>query len=501
MPCCTQRRREASPALPVEPGSAVRLLPRRYALVNSVRSDAVRIPAITVTQLVTPTASTPLVSTFLETRLSMTSRFVRLIAAGAAITVAPTIVSAQQAPSTPPVVTPALDFSGVVFGSYSYRTDSAAKAGLGGQNPNQFSVDRAYLTFRMPAGNNGAIRITTDVFQNTNTAQNAYYQGWAVRIKYAYLQDTGFKDAFGVGSSLLGRIGILHTVVIDHEEGFWPRYLQQTAIEKNGFFSSADAGVAAQLTLGSTPSTPVGAATGTQRPNTWGEIYGTITNGPGYASYEKDRFKDFALRATFTPLTNETSLSPIIRSFTISPWYYKGQVGSNFATGGTGQVGPGTNGAIVDGLTRDRYGIFAGIKERRLTAGAEFAQRKDESETGGNTAASPRVVHDSTGRVIDGFAIARPVEWFDASQRSPFSIVARWDHFTPNTSPTSANYVGTTPAYDYYLLGASYDLTQRMTLTFDYQNQSPTDFPTPTGTNVRPTPQQTTIFLHFNVAF
>jgi len=40
-----------------------------------------------------------------------------------------------------------------------------------------------------------------------------------------------------------------------------------------------------------------------------------------------------------------------------------------------------------------------------------------------------------------------------------------------------------------------------MTLTFDYQNQSPTDFPTPTGTNVRPTPQQTTIFLHFNVAF
>ena len=415
----------------------------------------------------------------------MTSRFARLIAAGFAITIAPAVGFAQQAPATPAVVTPAFDFSGVVFGSYSYRTDSAAKAGVGGQSPNQFGLDRAYLTFRMPAGDNGAIRITTDVFQNANTAQNAYYQGWAVRVKYAYLQYTGLKNAMGAGSNLLGRIGVLHTIVIDHQEAFWPRYLQQTAVEKNGFFSSADAGVAGQLTLG----------------DKWGEIYGTVTNGPGYASYEKDRFKDFALRLSLTPLANQTNVNAILKTFTISPWFYKGWVGSGFASGGAGQVGPGTNGAIVDGLARDRYGIFAGLKDRRLTAGAEFAQRKDESETGANTAASPRVVHDSTGRVIDGFVVARPTEWFDASRKSNFSVVARWDRFTPNTSPTSANYAGTTPAYDFYVLGASYDLTQRMTFTFDYQNQSPTDLPSPTGTNVRPTPQQTTLFLHFNVVF
>src|SRR5512143_1420171 len=111
----------------------------------------------------------------------MTSRFARLIAAGLAITIAPAVGFTQQAPAAPAVVTPAFDFSGVVFGSYSYRTDSAAKAGLGGQSPNQFGLDRAYLTLRMPAGDNGAIRITTDVFQNTNAAQNAYYQGWAIR--------------------------------------------------------------------------------------------------------------------------------------------------------------------------------------------------------------------------------------------------------------------------------------------------------------------------------
>jgi hypothetical protein len=431
----------------------------------------------------------------------MTPRFARSIAACVSIGIVPTMGLAQQPPPTPVVVTPALDFSGVVFGSFNLRTDSAAQSTLGGKSPNQFTIDRAYLTFRMPAGANGAIRVTTDVFQNTNTAQNAYYQGWAVRVKYAYLQYTGLRDAVGVGSSLLGRIGILHTVIIDHEEGFWPRYLQQVAIEKNGFFSSADAGAAAQLTLGSNPSAPVGAATGSPRPSTWGEIYGTLTNGPGYTSYEKDRFKDIALRTSFTPLVNHQDLSPILRSFTISPWFYEGWLGSNFQSGGAGQVGPGTNGAITEGLARDRYGVFAGLRERRLTAGAEFAQRKDESETGANTIASPRVVHDSTGRVIDGFVIARPLEWTDATRRSPFWLVARWDHFTPNTSPTSPNYVGTTPAYNFYILGASYDATQRMTFTFDYQNQSPTDFPSPTGTNVRPTPQQTTWFLHFNVAF
>ena len=91
----------------------------------------------------------------------------------------------RQAP-----VTPALDFSGVIFGNYGLRTDSAAKASLGGKSPNNFTVERAYLNFRMPAGDNGQIRITTDVFQNTNNATNGFYQGWVVRIKYGYLQYT-----------------------------------------------------------------------------------------------------------------------------------------------------------------------------------------------------------------------------------------------------------------------------------------------------------------------
>ena len=438
--------------------------------------------------------------------------FLRSISAAALVASVTLSVGAQTptAPSAPPA-TAGFDFSGVIFGNWSMKTDSASKANLGGQSPNSFDLGRAYLTFKMPAGDNGAIRVTTDVFQNTNPAQNSYYQGWVVRIKYAYAQYTGARNSMGPGSNILGRIGVLHTVAIDNEEQYWPRYLNVTGIEKNGFFSSSDAGVAGLATLG----------------NKWGEIYGTITNGSGYASYDNpgttgqpvgsNRFKDFGLRMTLTPFANDASMNHYIRYFALSPWGYLGYNASAFQSGGAGQTGPGTNGAITDGMKRNRFGLFASVKDSsscdfrnggrcRMTAGFDFAQRMDASDNGGNTAASPRVVHDSTGRLLDGFIFLRPIEIFDESNKSPLSVVARFDHFTPQTDPSSsvpgaANYVGTTPAYNFYVLGASWDLNQRITLTADYQAQSPTNFPAPTGTNVRPTPETKQFFIHFVANF
>jgi len=289
------------------------------------------------------------------------------------------------------------------------------------------------------------------------------------------------------------------------------RRMMPTGWEKNGFFSSADMGVAGLATLG----------------KRWGEVYGTVTNGGGYTNYDNpgstgqpvtsNRFKDFGLRVSLTPFGHDSTRSSYLRNLAITPWGYIGYNGSAFQSGGAGQVGPGTNGAITSGMTRNRFGILATIKDSsicdfrnggrcRLSAGLEYAQRRDASDNGGNTTASPRVVHDSTGRVLDAFLFIRPVEVFDPSHHSPFSLVARFDHFTPQTDPASsvpgaANYAGSTPAYNFVVLGASYDVNQRITLTADWQNQSPTDFPVPTGTNVKPTPQSTIFFIHFVVNF
>src|SRR5476651_174655 len=177
---------------------------------------------------------------------------------------AATPLLAQGTPAATPAPAPApapLSISGLLFGSYNF-TPSTTPNQLNNQNDNGFILDRAYINFRAPAGDHMSIRVTTDVYQTTEGTPNAY----TIRAKYAYLQYDGTKSASG--AALMGRIGILQNVLIDHEETFWPRYLSQTAIERAGYFSSADAGIAAGLTL----------------PDKMGEVYSTVVNGSSYTS-------------------------------------------------------------------------------------------------------------------------------------------------------------------------------------------------------------------------
>src|SRR5215212_7861448 len=89
-----------------------------------------------------------------------------------------------------------VEISGLFFGSFNMRIDSAAKASLGGKRPSAFSIDRIYVNFRAPAGDNGAFRVTTDIFQNSNTATNGYFQGWSIRMKYAWFEYIMLRGAF-----------------------------------------------------------------------------------------------------------------------------------------------------------------------------------------------------------------------------------------------------------------------------------------------------------------
>jgi hypothetical protein len=338
-------------------------------------------------------------------------------------------ISAQTAPAPSP-----LNFSGIIFGSWNYQLPTTPSQ-IANQNNNSFILDRAYLTFRMPAGDRTSIRITTDVYQTTETTANAY----TVRAKYAYLQYD--QPKFSNGMSFLARIGILHNVVIDHEETFWPRYLSQVPIERAGFFSSADVGVAAQLTL----------------PSKMGEVYGTIVNGTGYTARENNRFKDYAIRLSLTPLANQTDM-PLLQTFTISGWGYLGANASSLV-----QTGP-----VGEALDKSRAGVFVGIKDPRWVIGAEYAQRHDEADAGASVAARTQTA--TTGRVLSGYTVLRPFAFMDASGKSPFGIVARYDKVTPlssttgfATAPTSDN------AYHVVIGGLFYDLSQKAQIALDYQ--------------------------------
>ena len=359
---------------------------------------------------------------------------------------APVVLAAQQPadttrPTPPPPPPPAtgtvsvpVDFSGVLLANFQYRSDKGPS-----KAQNKFDLERAYLTFKMPAGDRASIRITADVFQQTTGPNDAFYKGWVIRAKYAYLQYDYLKSA-GWNGAVRG--GLIHNVVIDHVESFWPRWISQTAIERSGFFSSADAGVGTVVTL----------------PNKFGELYATIVNGPGYASRETDRFKDYAARVSLTPLSG--SSNKVIKTLALSGWTYVGAVGSQFAAGGAGQIGP-----VGSSLPRTRAGVFLGVRDPRFSAGAEWDTRKDARETGANTLVSPRVEVDSTGRLVSGFAAIKPFQLVNDRSTLPLGLVARWDRFKPNTA---------TPGYVNTVIGGlTWDLNKKSALSLDYQEQTP----------------------------
>lgn len=361
----------------------------------------------------------------------MSTRRIRLALSCLALLL-PTLGQAQATATTPAPAAPALNFSGLLVGSFQYRTDKLARA------TNRFDLDRAYLNFRLPVGDRTSIRVTTDVYQQQTAPDDAYYRGWTIRAKYAYLQHEFYKAG---DASAYARIGMLNTVIIEHIEGYWPRWMSQVAIERAGYFSSADMGLSATINM----------------PRKLGEVAAVITNGPGYTSRERDRFKDYAGRVSLTPLSSSTSA--LMKSLIVSAWGYKGALASRFVAGGAGQVGP-----VNEGMKRDRYGVFTAVRDPRFTLGLEWSRRMDEREEGNNTPAVPRAIVDSTANTTSGFAVLRPLRFLDAKSTTPLGLVARWDKITANNR---------TDPYDLYITGVTWDLTRRTTVGLDYQVRVP----------------------------
>jgi hypothetical protein len=338
---------------------------------------------------------------------------------------------------------PTINFQGVVYANYQYRTDPLQK------DFNKFDLERTYLTFRMPAGDRASVRVTTDVFQQQNAANAGFYGGWVIRMKYAYLQYDYLK---GQNWTANARIGLLHTVIIDHEEQFFPRWISQVAAERAGYFSSADAGVATTLGL----------------PQHWGEVYATVTNGPGYGNRETDRFKDYSARLTLTPLAGKGA--GLFQTFVVSPWMTKGAIASRIA-------------GVGSGLTRDRYGVFAGLRDPRLTAGAEVAGTTETAESG---TVATRATADSSGRLLSGFIWTKPMAADSTSLIRKLGFLARYDQITPRSDVSASK-------YHIFIGGLTWDLTNRAALSVDYQEVLPVSG----GTG----PVSKTFFAHFVANF
>lgn len=343
------------------------------------------------------------------------------------------VTAAQTSPPAPDKPVPAaFEFSGIFFANFQYS------GGEKGRSANRFDVERAYLNFQTPVRDRLAVRVTTDLFQQAAPGSDSFYRGWIIRAKYAYLNYTYVDNSNWRASA---RAGLLQTVFIEHDEKTWSRWLSTSPTERAGYFSSADAGVSTTVSF----------------PARLGEVYATVTNGPGYTSREIDRFKDFAARITITPWARDTVGN--LRGVALTAWGYRGQTASRFVDGGQGQTG-----SVGSGLQRDRFGFHVASSTPALSVAAQYARRIEEGETGANSPLSPRQIVDSTGTMLSAYATVRPFLLLRGSAL-PLSVLARLDRVTSNRDTRSR--------HDVAIVGLLYALSKTVSVALDYQETTP----------------------------
>jgi hypothetical protein len=171
---------------------------------------------------------------------------------------------------------------------------------------------------------------------------------------------------------------------------------------------------------------------------------------------------------------------------------YKGEVASQFVN--SPAPGPTSNGPIGMGLDRNRWGVFTGIRDPRLTIAGAYTSFKGQSQTGLNTPASQAVTVDSSGHILSGFIVTKPLALFDTGF-TRLNLVARYDRVTTNT-----NY-NPEAQYHVFIGGIFCDLSRRVAMSVDYQEQLSDNYPVVNGATITPTQPLRQWFVHMVANF
>jgi hypothetical protein len=345
----------------------------------------------------------------------------------------PAIAAAQQTPSQPatpaPVATPTasvpIEFSGLLFPQFIY---GGAK-GNGTRSANQFQLERAYLTAKAKIGDRTTLRLTSDIYRPGGN------NGYTMRAKYAYVQYDYWTNGEGfMGTNGQVRLGMQQTVLNETEEAFWPRYVAKIAAERAGFFASADLGASTTLSF-----------------NGVGELFAEVANGPGYATPENDRFKDYSARLTLTPFGGTTA-----KGLVLAPWIYKGTVQSALQP--------------AEGRKHDRAGVFAGYKTPAFMVGGDYEVSTNENE---RNAPGGVVTEDRSGKVLSAYTHLKPFAMLSPTGDKTWGILLRWDQVSGDNGYVPNN--GDFPVLKgkFIVAGITHDVNSKLSWALDWQQQSP----------------------------
>lgn len=348
--------------------------------------------------------------------------FVRAVVVMAAV-VAPAITSAQARQAT----TLPVEFSGLLYPQYVY----GGQKGNATRSQNRFELDRAYLTADARLADRFTMKLTAEATQPIGGA------GWVLRARHGYGEYAFWTNNRGwMGANAQARFGIQPTVLIEHEEQFWPRWVAKVATERAGFFSAADVGVSTTAKVNGV------------------EIFAQISNGPGYMQSENDRFKDYSARVTLEP----------VDGMTLSPWIYKG---TRKSTRPEAQY-------ANQGRARDRMGVLAAYRGRAWMVGGDYAVASNENETAAPAAFD---TEKQSSTVLSAYARLKPFAMMDPKGNAAWGLLLRWDQIDSDDRfvPTAADF----PVLKgkFIVAGVTYDMNNKVSWSLDYQQQSPEGAP------------------------
>jgi hypothetical protein len=258
----------------------------------------------------------------------------------------------------------------------------------------QVDVDRVYLNFTQSITPKVKMRVTTDIYQNTaatavrdsgGTKVPSFYTGWAVRLKYAYV------DLGNLVPQTTFRMGMLQTPWFDYVEGLWKyRVLSPTLLDAEGKFSSSD----------------LGGGVLTKLPKGYGEIYAVATNGTGYGNAENNRQKDYSGRLTLNLLPKWKG----DRSLQVAGFYYNGY------------TNPSPN--YSPALYRNRAGGLGYFAYDVISVGAEYDVVRDDNLSG----TSISLTRSGGFSVFGELKPPKGTKYIE-----DLALVGRYDQWDPNT--------------------------------------------------------------------
>jgi hypothetical protein len=240
---------------------------------------------------------------------------------------------------TPPDDTQAIKIGAVIFADWT-RTIRPTSTDAAGQtySPNSFNVGRAYINVTGNISHRLAFRITPDITRESGVG-SSLAGSLTFRIKYGYAQYS-FDDWTGANwRQTWVRFGIQQTPYIDAQEGIYRYRFQGTVfVERDGGFSSSDAGVSVHTNL----------------PKGFGDVHFGVYNGEGYSRVETNDQKALMTRVSIRPFPS-----------------------GNFNVKGLRLTGFWIQDHVVRNAEKDRAVFGATYEAKHFNAGFDYLQAKD----------------------------------------------------------------------------------------------------------------------------